>query len=59
VTDEIICLLENGFADVVAQSMTTDKASTFDSHDMRKLVGYDMTAAAARQVYEAAGIGPM
>jgi acetyl-CoA acetyltransferase len=25
---------------------------------MRKLVGYDMTAAAARQVYEAAGIGP-
>jgi acetyl-CoA acetyltransferase len=43
---------------IVAQSMTTDKASTFDSHDMRKLVGYDMTAAAARQVYEAAGIGP-
>jgi hypothetical protein len=26
---------------------------------MRKLVGYDMTAAAARQVYEAAGIGPV
>lgn len=43
---------------IVAQAMTTDKASTFDSHDMRKLVGYDMTAAAARQVYEAAGIGP-
>jgi acetyl-CoA acetyltransferase len=43
---------------IVAQSMTTDKASTFDSQDMRKLVGYDMTAAAARQVYEAAGIGP-
>jgi acetyl-CoA acetyltransferase len=43
---------------ILAQAMTTDKASTFDSHDMRKLVGYDMTAAAARQVYEAAGIGP-
>jgi acetyl-CoA acetyltransferase len=43
---------------IAAQAMTTDKASTFDSHDMRKLVGYDMTAAAARQVYEAAGIGP-
>jgi acetyl-CoA acetyltransferase len=43
---------------IVAQAMTTDKASTFDSHDMRKLVGYDMTAAAARQVYETAGIGP-
>jgi acetyl-CoA acetyltransferase len=43
---------------IVAQAMTTDKPSTFDSHDMRKLVGYDMTAAAAGQVYEAAGIGP-
>lgn len=43
---------------IAAQSMTTDTASTFESHDMRKLVGYDMTAAAARQVYEAAGIGP-
>jgi acetyl-CoA acetyltransferase len=43
---------------IVAQAMTTDKPSTFDSHDMRKLVGYDMTVAAAGQVYEAAGIGP-
>ena len=43
---------------IVAQAMTTDKPSTFDSHDMRKLVGYDMTAAAAGKVYEAAGIGP-
>lgn len=43
---------------IAAQSMTTDFESTFDSHDMMRLVGYDMTAAAARQVYEAAGIGP-
>ncbi|WP_431112260.1 lipid-transfer protein [Variovorax paradoxus] len=43
---------------IAAQAMTTDTPSTFDSHDMRKVVGYDMTAAAARQVYEAAGIGP-
>jgi acetyl-CoA acetyltransferase len=43
---------------IVAQAMTTDRPSTFDSHDMRKLVGYDMTVAAAGQVYEAAGIGP-
>ncbi len=43
---------------IAAQAMTTDTPSTFDSHDMRKLVGYDMTAAAAKQVYEAAGIGP-
>ena len=31
---------------------------TFDGADMRKLVGYDMTRAAATQVYESAGIGP-
>jgi len=43
---------------IAAQAMTTDTGSTFDSGDMRKLVGYDMTAAAAKQVYEAAGIGP-
>ena len=38
--------------------MTSDFASTFDSHDMRRLVGADMTREAARQVYEAAGVGP-
>jgi acetyl-CoA acetyltransferase len=43
---------------IAAQAMTTDKPSTFDSHDMRKLVGYDMSAAAANRVYEDAGIGP-
>jgi acetyl-CoA acetyltransferase len=43
---------------IAAQAMTTDTGSTFDEHDMRKLVGYDMTRAAAQQVYEAAGIGP-
>lgn len=43
---------------IAAQAMTTDTPSTFDSGDMRRVVGYDMTANAARQVYEAAGIGP-
>jgi acetyl-CoA acetyltransferase len=43
---------------IAAQAMTTDTPSTFDSGDMRKVVGYDMSAAAAKQVYEAAGIGP-
>ncbi|HVR48622.1 MAG TPA: lipid-transfer protein [Pseudorhodoferax sp.] len=43
---------------IAAQSMTTDTASTFDSGDMRRVVGYDMTVAAAQQVYEAAGVGP-
>jgi len=43
---------------IVAQAMTTDLPSTFASHDMRKLVGADMAAAAAAKVYAAAGIGP-
>jgi len=43
---------------IAAQAMTTDTPSSFDAHDMRKLVGDDMTRAAAAQVYEAAGIGP-
>ncbi len=47
-------------ADVViaAQAMTTDTPSTFRETSLIKVVGYDMTKAAARQVYEASGIGP-
>lgn len=41
-----------------AQSMTTDTPSTFEAGNMMQLVGADMTRAAARQVYEAAGVGP-
>lgn len=43
---------------IVAQSMTTDYPSTFEARDMMQLVGYDMTAASAKDVYEQAGIGP-
>lgn len=43
---------------IAAQAMTTDTPSTFESDDMRRVVGYDMAAAAAKQVYESAGIGP-
>jgi len=43
---------------IVAQAMTTDLPSTFEARNMIKLVGYDMTASAAAQVYETAGIGP-
>lgn len=47
-------------SDVVirAQSMTTDTSSTFESGDLRKVIGYDMAVEASRQVYEAAGVGP-
>jgi len=43
---------------ILAQAMTTDTPSTFEARNMMQLVGYDMTRAAADQVYEAAGIGP-
>ena len=43
---------------IKAQAMTTDKPSTFEAHDMRQVVGVDMTRDAARQVYEQAGVGP-
>lgn len=40
------------------QAMTTDFASTIKDKDMMKVVGCDMTVAAANAVYEQAGIGP-
>jgi acetyl-CoA acetyltransferase len=43
---------------IAAQAMTTDRNSSFDERDMRKVVGYDMTRDGAAKVYEAAGIGP-
>ena len=43
---------------IAAQAMTTDTPDTFASHDMMELVGYGMAKEAARQAYEAAGIGP-
>ncbi len=42
---------------IAAQSMTTDYASSFGD-SMIKMIGYDMAAAAAKQVYEKSGIGP-
>ena len=41
-----------------AQAMTTDRPDTFEARDMREVVGFGMAQEAARQVYEAAGIGP-
>ena len=43
---------------IAAQAMTTDTYSTFDANDMMRLVGYDMSRAAANKVYEQAGVGP-
>ncbi|MBS0446016.1 MAG: lipid-transfer protein [Proteobacteria bacterium] len=41
-----------------AQAMTTDTPAAFEARDMREVVGFSMTRAAAQQVYEAAGVGP-
>ncbi|MCY1268626.1 Beta-ketoadipyl-CoA thiolase [compost metagenome] len=43
---------------IAGQSMTTDRNSTFDEGDMRKVIGYDMARNAALSVYEQAGVGP-
>lgn len=43
---------------IAAQSMTTDFPSSLDEKSMIKMIGYDMTKEGAKQVYEAAGIGP-
>ncbi|MGW1743917.1 lipid-transfer protein [Nocardia sp. NPDC001965] len=44
---------------IAAQSMRTDFSSTFDGRSMIGVVGYDITRAAAHDVYEAAGVNPM
>jgi acetyl-CoA acetyltransferase len=61
----IVCTEEfarrNGVAAPIrirAQAMTTDTATTFEGRDMRKVVGSDMSKAAAQAVYEAAGVAP-
>ncbi len=41
-----------------AQAIATDFASTFEDRSMIKVIGYDLTVAAATQVYEEAGVGP-
>ncbi len=43
---------------IAAQAMTTDFPTTFDEKSMIKMVGYDMAKAAAKKVYEKAGVGP-
>ena len=44
--------------EILGQAMTTDTASTFATHDMIRLVGWDMSKAAAQEAYDEAGLGP-
>ena len=43
---------------IAAQAMTTDRPSSFEEDSMIKMVGYDMSKAAAKKVYEQSGLGP-
>jgi acetyl-CoA acetyltransferase len=43
---------------IAGQALTTDTPSTYDARDMIRVVGFDMTQAAARSAYEQAGVGP-
>jgi sterol carrier protein 2 len=43
---------------IKAQVMTTDTPATFETRDMRSVVGYDMAKEAANKVYAEAGISP-
>ncbi len=43
--------------EIIAQAMTTDFDSTFDG-SAKNLVGHDMNAKAAQQVYQSSGLGP-
>lgn len=43
---------------MAAQALTTDFPSTYEARDMIRLVGFDMSRAAAQRVYEQAGVGP-
>ena len=43
---------------IAAQSMKTDFPSSFEADSMIKMVGYDMAATAAKEVYEKSGLGP-
>lgn len=44
--------------EIVAQALTTDYPTTFEEHSMMKVVGYDMSKAAAAKVYAQSGVGP-
>ncbi len=50
--------LESQAVEILGMAMATDLPSSFEEKSCIKMVGYDMSKAAARKVYEQAGIGP-
>ncbi len=47
-----------GRPSIAGMTMTTDTNTTFDAGSMIKMVGQDLTRAAAKKVYDQAGLGP-
>ncbi len=50
--------LQDKAVEILGMAMTTDFPSTFEEKSCIKLVGADMTRAAAQKVYEQSGLGP-
>jgi acetyl-CoA acetyltransferase len=50
--------LQKNAVEILGMAMTTDFKTTFSEKSSMKLVGYDMTKAAARRVFEQSGVGP-
>jgi acetyl-CoA acetyltransferase len=50
--------LEDKAVEILGMQMTTDTPETFETKSDRYLVGYGMSQAAARSVYEQSGYGP-
>ncbi|KAK4308920.1 hypothetical protein Pmani_019415 [Petrolisthes manimaculis] len=50
--------LQNQAVEILAMEMTTDFRSTFDDESPMKIVGFDMTKAAAEKVYKTANVNP-
>jgi len=50
--------LQDKAVEILGMAMTSDFQSTFDEKSCMKMVGYDLSKAAARKVYEQSGQGP-
>jgi acetyl-CoA acetyltransferase len=50
--------LERRAVEIAGMAMATDRSSTFDGRSVIKLVGVDMTTAAATAAYQQSGLGP-
>ena len=50
--------LEDRAVEIVGMEMATDLPSTFNEKSMIKMVGYDMTKAAAERLFNKTGMSP-